>query len=170
MTERQKKLVENNIKLAYYIAKKWSGNYGIDKEEALSAAQYGLVKAAIGFTEERGVKFATYAARVMENEIRQQLRKDRRKRALVSLEEEMQGTEGLAIKDMIKDKTDWFTKCETELQIRMGMNILTRREKEVLTVRLKNTEKTQAECGQMIGISQSAFSRYLLRARKKIGV
>lgn len=54
MTEKEIRLVEENVPLAGYVAKRWVKQAGIEWEDALSAAEYGLVKAAMSFEEGRG--------------------------------------------------------------------------------------------------------------------
>lgn len=71
MTNEEKELVENNIKLAYKLAsiyhKKLNGF--IELEELQSIAFLGLSKAAKTFDKSKHVEFSTYAYRVMQNEI-----------------------------------------------------------------------------------------------------
>ena len=84
MTEKETRLVEENVPLAVYTAGQWMKKAVLEWEDALSAAEYGLVKAAMSFEEERGFCFSTYAVSVMENEIRMELRKrNRRKKSRV---------------------------------------------------------------------------------------
>ena len=57
----------------------------LDLEERISAALLGLTKAAAGFDPQAGARFATYAVRVIQNEIRISLRKERKHLNVVSL-------------------------------------------------------------------------------------
>ncbi|MDR0822007.1 MAG: sigma-70 family RNA polymerase sigma factor [Oscillospiraceae bacterium] len=65
--------IESNLPLAHSLARKFAGR-GIDYEELYSAACLGLVKAAKGFDESRGLMFSTYAVPVILGEIRQLFR------------------------------------------------------------------------------------------------
>jgi len=77
MTQEQKLLVENNINLARYMTSKWlkSGVRNFDWDEIFSMFSFALCKAARTFDPNKGAKFATYAARCMENEIKMAFRK-----------------------------------------------------------------------------------------------
>ena len=168
MTEKAKRLIEDNIRLAYYIAHRWHRYSGIESDEAISCAQMGLVKAAMGFDAETGYQFATYAARVMENEIRMELRRrDRRKKEL-HLEDPIEGTDELKLKDMIADTVDCFEAVEAVNDLAGKIGGLTEKERAAVMIRIKHPEKTQAECGKIMGISQSLFSRRLTDAKRKM--
>lgn len=167
MTEKEIRLVEESVPLAEYVAKRWVKQAGIEWEDALSAAEYGLVKAAMSFEEERGFCFSTYAVRVMENEIRMELRKRNRRKKVVYFGDPVRGAEGLTLGDTIADTRDHFGMSETVHDLIRNRD-LTEKEREAVLLRFQHPEKTQEECGQMIGIGQSAFSKYLNSARRKL--
>ena len=167
MTEKEIRLVEENVQLAGYVAKRWVKQAGIEWEDALSAAEYGLVKAAMSFEEERGFCFSTYVVRVMENEIRMELRKRNRRKKVVYFGDPVSGAEGLTLGDTIADTRDHFGMSETVHDLIRNRD-LTEKEREAVLLRFQHPEKTQEECGQMIGIGQSAFSKYLNSARRKL--
>jgi len=79
MNEEQRKLVEDNINLARYMAHKWvkCGVQNFDHDDIFSMFSFALCKAARSFDPDNlaGAKFATYAARCMENEIKMAFRK-----------------------------------------------------------------------------------------------
>lgn len=167
MTEKEIRLVEESVPLAGYVAKRWVKQAGIEWEDALSAAEYGLVKAAMSFEEERGFCFSTYVVRVMENEIRMELRKRNRRKKVVYFGDPVSGAEGLTLGDTIADTRDHFGMSETVHDLIRNRD-LTEKEREAVLLRFQHPEKTQEKCGQMIGIGQSAFSKYLNSARRKL--
>lgn len=167
MTEKEIKLVEENIPLALHVAKRWIEVTGMDRDDAISAAEYGLVKAARGFDPDRG-RFSTYAGRIMENEIRMELRKHSRRSREMHLEDPIEGTEGLKLKDMLADPRDCFELSEAVCELAERSGTLTERERTAVMIRIEHPEKSQAECGRMMGISQSLFSRRLTDARRKM--
>ncbi|MBR1750123.1 MAG: sigma-70 family RNA polymerase sigma factor [Ruminococcus sp.] len=67
------RLVSENIGLVHLCANRLKGR-GIEYEELFSAGSLGLVKAAKGFDESRGLKFSTYAVPVILGEIRRLFR------------------------------------------------------------------------------------------------
>ena len=68
-------LTEKDIKLARAIA--YKRNKLVYNEDTLSSAYYGLVKASNTYDRERGVKFSTYAYRVINTTITEELNKMR---------------------------------------------------------------------------------------------
>lgn len=127
MTEKEKKLAEDNIELAYYIAHRWHKYSRIELDEAISCAQLGLVKAAMKFDAEKGCRFATYAYKIMENEIRMELRKRNRRREEIYFEDPIEGTDGLVLGDMIADHRDCFEALEAEDEMIRNISLLTER-------------------------------------------
>ena len=167
MTEKEIKLVEENIPLALHIAKRCTERTGNEIYDTVSDAEYGLVKAARGFDPDRG-RFSTYAGRIMENEIRMELRKHSRRSREMHLEDPIEGTEGLKLKEMLADPRDCFELSEAVCELAERSGTLTERERTAVMIRIEHPEKSQAECGRMMGISQSLFSRRLIDARRKM--
>ena len=167
MTEKEIKLVEENIPLALHVAKRWTERTGMDMDDTVSAAEYGLVKAARGFDPDRG-RFSTYAGRIMENEIRMELRKRSRRSGEIHFEDSIEGADGLMLKDMIADPRDCFELSDAVADLTKRSGLLTERERTAVLIRIEHPEKSQAECGRMMGISQSLFSRHLIDARRKM--
>lgn len=105
LNDKQQTMVEDNHNLIY----SFLANRGLSLdavEDWYGTAAIGLCKAAITYDESRGVKFSTYAYVVMENEIRQIKRKERRQ---VQAEESL-GTAfygELTIEDTVKDPNDF---------------------------------------------------------------
>ncbi len=60
-------LVEHNLRLVAFIAKKFRDS-GVDEDDMISLGTIGLIKAVKSFRPDTGTKFATYAARCIENE------------------------------------------------------------------------------------------------------
>lgn len=71
--QRRDKLVSENLGLVHLCANRLRGR-GIEYEELYSAGCMGLVKAASGFDEGRGVMFSTYAVPVIMGEIKRLFR------------------------------------------------------------------------------------------------
>lgn len=65
--------IESNMGLVHSLANRFKGR-GIEYEELFSAGCMGLVKAAKGFDEERGLCFSTYAVPVILGEIKRLFR------------------------------------------------------------------------------------------------
>ncbi len=167
------KLVEHNLRLVIFIAKKFEG-CGIEFEDTISIGAIGLIKAVKTYQVGKNIKLATYASRCIENEILMQLRKTSKRRKEVSLDEPLssdgEGNE-LVIADIISDDEDLVTKdierSEETKFLMKAIGKLDEREQQILLHRFGlagNDEKTQKEVADMMGISQS----YISRIEKKI--
>ena len=64
--EARQILVERNLRLVVYIAKKFE-NTGTGIEDLISIGTIGLIKAVSTFNADKGIHLATYAARCIEN-------------------------------------------------------------------------------------------------------
>lgn len=73
MNRLSDKFIEDNLGLVHSLANRFRGR-GIEYEELYSAGCMGLVKAAKGFDEGRGLKFSTYAVPVILGEIKRLFR------------------------------------------------------------------------------------------------
>ena len=73
MNKLDDKFVQENFGLVHSLASRFKGR-GIEYEELFAAGCEGLVKAAKGFDESRGLKFSTYAVPVIMGEIKRLFR------------------------------------------------------------------------------------------------
>jgi len=177
----KQKLIEHNLRLVVYIAKKFD-NCGIEMEDLISIGAIGLIKAVQTYKFDKKIKLATYASRCIENEILMQLRKMTKIKAEVSLDEPLNndgdGNE-LLIEDVLYDEKQTLGKDmekSSEQQILWEIiNKLGNREKEIMIMRFGlygGEEKTQKEVADELGISQSYISRLekriLLKMRKDL--
>ena len=175
------KLVEHNLRLVVYIAKKFETS-GIELEDLISIGAIGLIKAVKTYSVDKNIKLATYASRCIENEILMQLRKNTRIKNEVSLDEPLssdgEGNE-LLLADIISIDEGCVSKnIETSAEKQILMNVISKldsREQTIMFLRFGlagNVEKTQKEVADMMGISQSYISRIekkiLSKLRKKL--
>ena len=170
----RKILVERNLRLVVYIAKKFE-NTGVGIEDLISIGTIGLMKAINTFKLNKNIKLATYASRCIENEILMFLRKSNKLKSEISIDEPLnQDGDGneLLLSDILGTEEDTVSKgLEDEvdkLLLKASMEKLNTREKNIMELRFgfKNNgyEKTQKEVADMLGISQS----YISRLEKKI--
>lgn len=173
------KLIEHNLRLVVFLAKKYD-NTKIDLEDLVSMGTIGLIKAINTYKLDRNIKLATYASRCIDNEILMFLRKNKKTRGEVSLEEslnyDLDGNE-LHLKDILGTEPDIVTKAienEVEKQILLTeINKLEDREKQIMILRygLFNQEAmTQKDVAQLLGISQSYISRIEKKIIKKLSL
>ena len=84
--ELRQVLVERNLRLVVYIAKKFE-NTGIGIEDLISIGTIGLMKAINTFNVNKNIKLATYASRCIENEILMYLRRSNKIKGEISIDE-----------------------------------------------------------------------------------
>ena len=173
--QARKKLIEHNLRLVVYIAKKFD-NTGVGVEDLISIGTIGLIKAINTFNPGKNIKLATYASRCIENEILMYLRRNSKTKMEVSIDEPLNvdwdGNE-LLLSDILGIDEDVIDRdIETDVERSLLMTAiagLTGRERMIIELRFGlNTaggeEKTQKEVADMLGISQS----YISRLEKKI--
>ena len=74
MTEAQKKLVEENLRLVGSIARKYTGtSYVLDMDDLFQVGCEGLIHAATHYEEGKGSNFATYAYGCIDGYIKREL-------------------------------------------------------------------------------------------------
>lgn len=176
--EIRKKLIEHNLRLVVYIAKKFE-NTGIGVEDLVSIGTIGLIKAINTFKSDKNIKLATYASRCIENEILMYLRKNASNKASVSIDEPLNvdwdGNE-LLLSDVLGTDADITERgIEDEVDKKLlyiAMEKLSSREKNIMNLRfgLKSDgeEKTQKQVADILGISQSYISRLEKRIMKRL--
>ena len=166
-------LIEHNLRLVIYISKKFD-NTNIDMEDLISVGSIGLIKAINSFNNNKNIKLATYASRCIENEILMFLRKSKKLKTEVSLEEplnaDLDGNE-LILSDILSTDYDIVYKSvENGVEKQILWQVILKlppREQKIMLMRFGLNgvdEKTQKEVADMMNISQS----YISRIEKKI--
>ena len=164
--EAKKLLIEHNLRLVVYIAKKFD-NTGVGVEDLISIGTIGLIKAINTFNPEKKIKLATYASRCIENEIRMQFRRNRKTGGTVSLQEalESDGDSALTLADVLQDSFCMEDTCETQDDIRRMRQLLDglpARERQIILLRYGLSGQpplTQLETAKLLDISRSYVSR-----------
>ncbi|MFW6256797.1 MAG: RNA polymerase sporulation sigma factor SigE [Bacillota bacterium] len=174
----QKMLIEHNLRLVVYIARKFN-NTGVDVEDLVSIGTIGLIKAVHTFDVDKNIKLATYASRCIENEILMYLRKNNKKKSEISFDDPLNidwdGNE-LKLADVMGTDEDLiFQDVEKDIDrklLNLAMDTLSEREKKILILRydLNNSgeTKTQKDVADILGISQSYISRLEKRIINKL--
>jgi RNA polymerase, sigma 27/28 subunit, RpsK/SigK len=175
--EARNRLIEHNLRLVAHIVKKFE-NTGEDQEDLISIGTIGLIKAIESYSEGKGTKLATYAARCIENEILMFLRTLKKTKKDVSLHDPIgQDKEGneISLIDVLKSDTeDVLDRIQLNMELekmKTFINVLDEREREVITGRFgldRQREKTQREIAKELGISRSYVSRIEKRALMKM--
>ncbi len=170
--EARKILVERNLRLVVYIAKKFE-NTGVGLEDLISIGTIGLMKGVNTFKLDKKIKLATYASRCIENEILMFLRRSNRIKGEVSIDEPLnQDGDGneLLLSDILGTDSDITSRnIEDEVDrklLRESIKKLNNREKNIMELRfgfITGDEKTQKEVADML----RNITKLYIKTRKK---
>jgi RNA polymerase sigma factor (sigma-70 family) len=171
-------LVTDNMPLAHFMAGK---TFGLDYDEAFSAAMEGLQQAAEAWDEGRGIPFGSYAPVVMRHRIWAKLTKGEaikrgRGCVVISLDALMPGTEDAEIGDVIPDVSmppAYAARCEEELQwaLLTALARLPEREREVIERWFGLDDRTPCvleDMGKEWGVSRQRVEQIKASGLKKL--
>ncbi len=171
------KLIEHNLRLVVFLAKKFEGT-GYELEDLVSIGTIGLIKGINTYKLDKNIKLATYASRCISNEILMFLRKNKKKQNEVSLDDTLNyDSDGnaLSLEDVLGTEIDIVDKefqysNDKEL-LELEISKLPKRDKDIMIMRygLYNTKEfTQKEIADKLNISQSYISRIEKKVIKRI--
>ena len=170
--ETRQILVERNLRLVVYIAKKFE-NTGVGLEDLISIGTIGLMKGVNTFNAEKKIKLATYASRCIENEILMYLRRSNRIKGEISIDEPLnQDGDGneLLLSDILGTDDDITSRrIEEEVDkelLKASIEKLNSRERNIMELRfgfISGNEKTQKEVADML----RNFAKLYFKARKE---
>lgn len=132
--EAKQILVERNLRLVVYIAKKFE-NTGVDLEDLISIGTIGLMKAINTFNTGKNIKLATYASRCIENEILMHLRSTKKLGAEVYLNEPIgkdKDNNEISLIDILENDEK---NIEEEIDFKLKMKQIYQKIKSVLKTR-----------------------------------
>ena len=172
----REKIIRHNLRLVAHVAKKYYAQPG-DQEDLISIGTIGLMKAVDTFDITRKARFATYASRCIENELRMHFRRERRNGVVVSLQETLEaGKEdsALTLSDVLQDGFCMEDACERQdeaRRLRRLIESLPARERKLILLRYGLAGQpplTQLETAQLLQISRSYVSRLETHALEQL--
>ena len=173
----RERLIEHNLRLVAHIVRKYYSSHPAE-EDLVSIGTIGLIKSVDSFNIDNGARFATYAAKCIQNEILMYFRSQRKLSQEVSINETIDTDRDgnpLTYIDIIKcDDTiadDLDTKIKISRAAEYIMKNLNKREREIIILRYglgSDPAKTQREVADKLGISRSYVSRIEKGALEKI--
>lgn len=166
--EAREKLILHNLRLVSHIVRKYYST-SRSQDDLISVGVIGLAKAVDSFKISNGARFATYAARCIQNEILMHFRAQKKLSAEVSLNETIDVDKDgnpLTYIDVISCEESLTGEVERKLSAEKALNyvntILDERERQIIILRYglgNNAALTQREVAQKLGISRSYVSR-----------
>lgn len=174
--DAREKLIRHNLRLVAHIAKKYYGSK-VEQDDLISIGTIGLIKAVQSFSSGKGTRFATYAARCIENEILMQFRSDKKTSKDISISEAIENDKdgnALTLEDIMADEFELessYEKAEAVKQLYKVVSMLSGRDRQVILMRYGlNDAKpmTQKEVSDVLGISRSYVSRIEKKALEQL--
>lgn len=175
--EARERLIEHNLRLVAHIVRKYYSSSPVE-EDLISIGTIGLIKSVDSFNIENGARFATFAAKCIQNEILMFFRSQKKLSQEVSINETIDTDRDgnpLTYIDIIKCEDTIAEDIDTKIKLSKAaeyiMKNLSDREREIIIMRYGLADapaKTQREVADHLGISRSYVSRIEKGALEKI--
>ncbi len=166
--EARQIIIERNLRLVSHIIKKYYSSHPAG-DELLSIGTLGLIKATDTFKYELGTRFATYAAKCIQNEILMFFRSQKKLQNEVSINDTIdidKDGNPLTYLDIISTSEDIAEEIDLKIHTDRLKELiderLDKREREIITLRYGLSgyqPRTQREVAEYLGISRSYVSR-----------
>ncbi len=175
--QAREKLIEHNLRLVAHIVKKYYAT-ARNQEDLMSVGTIGLIKAIDSFKLDNGVRFATYAAKCLQNEILMFFRSQKKLQSEISINETIDVDKDgnpltyidiISCEDTIAEDID--KKILSDKALKIISSHLTEREQYIIRMRYGigvENPVSQREIAEKMGISRSYVSRIEKSALEKI--
>ena len=173
----REKLIVHNLRLVSHIVRKYYSS-AKNQEDLVSLGTIGLIKAVDSYDTRHKTRFATYAAKCIQNEILMHFRSQRKLQNEVSINDAIDTDRDgnpLTYEDIISTDENMAEDLDRRLLAERALSfidtILTARERQVIALRYGlygRKAKTQKETAEMLGISRSYVSRIEKSALDKL--
>ena len=172
--EARAKLIEHNLRLVAHIVKKFESSTN-DVDDLIGIGTVGLIKGIDSFSPDKNIKLATYIAKCSENEILMHFRSDKKNSKNVSIYDgisyDKEGNE-ITILDVLKtenpDYAEEIYKNDNIKLLRKYLNVLTKREREVFELLIKN--QSTRDIAEKLKISEKTVRNHISNVMQKLGV
>ena len=175
--DSRQRLILHNLRLVSHIVRKYYAT-ARNQEDLVSIGTIGLCKAVDSFKTDNGARFATYAAKCIQNEILMHFRSQKKLNAEVSMNETIdvdRDGNPLTYTDVISSEEDLpeevMRSVEAERAMALVRTRLDARERQIITLRFGLNgapAMTQREIALLMGISRSYVSRIEKAALDKL--
>lgn len=158
LNDEQRKLVEDNHNLIYSFLN--SRHLSLDAiEDWYGTAAIGLCKAALIYDESKGCKFTTLAYIIMDNEVKQVMRSNKKcVSAKVSIDSPISSADGCCLADIIPDTRDFMYSIYLNDAIAIATRGLSERDLKILHL-IVEKGYSQKRISSEFKISQPQVSR-----------
>ena len=177
--DARERLILHNLRLVSHIVRKYyASSQNGEQEDLVSIGIIGLVKAVDSFNVKNGARFATYAAKCIQNEILMHFRSRRKSQGEVSLNETIdidRDGNPLTYADVISYEDNLAEEVEQKMRFQKAMrfvgSVLDERERQIICMRYGlwgRRAMTQHDVAERLGISRSYVSRIEKGAIEKL--
>ena len=175
--EARGKLIEHNLRLVAHIVRKYYAS-NPSEDDLISIGTIGLIKSVDSFDPSNGARFATYAAKCIQNEILMCFRSQKKLSQEVSINETIdtdRDGNALTYGDIIKCEDTIAEDLDTKIKVSKAVKYITEnldpRERQIIVMRYGLDGRkavTQREAAERLNISRSYVSRLEKSALEKI--
>ena len=175
--EARQQLILHNLRLVSHIVRKYYSS-NKNQEDLISIGSIGLCKAVDTFNVGNGTRFATYAAKCIQNEILMHFRSGKKLSCEISINETIdvdRDGNPLTYIDVISSDDNMAEMLDREMQstraLRYVNTLLDARERQIIVLCYGLSGKapmTQREIAVQLGISRSYVSRIEKSALEKL--
>lgn len=172
----REELIECNLRLVFYFVQKFHSD-SIDDDDLFSVGCLGLIKAVDSFQCEKGIKFSTYASKVISNEILMYLRSSLKNSRNINLNTPYVNSDFdlCYFQDFLPDSSvdieAAYIAYEERIQVREMLDLLPKNAKNILILYFGfdgNSPHTQQDIAFILGYSQSYVSRLLKKYLERL--
>lgn len=170
------KLISHNLRLVAHIVKKYYAAAS-EHDDLISIGTIGLIKAVNSFNDAKGARFATYAARCIENEILMHFRAGRKNQNVISIQDPIDNDKdgsNLTLNDVVADTfalDEAYESKEETAHLYKAIDKLEGRERQIIVLRYglgAAAPLTQQEVSEVLHISRSYVSRLESKALEQL--
>ena len=175
--DARQNLILHNLRLVAHIVRKYYSS-SKNQDDLVSIGTIGLIKAVDTFNVENGARFATYAAKCIQNEILMSFRAQKKYSAEISINETIdvdRDGNPLSYMDVISSDEDLPDEIDRKIMTSKALGYiktaLSLRERQIIVMRFGlfgSKELTQREIAEKLGISRSYVSRIEKSALEKL--
>lgn len=161
LSEDQRKLVEDNMNLAYKCASEIAPHTTLEYEDVIQYCLLGLCKAALIFDESKGA-LSSVAYRCMKNEIYMKTRRAKKRIAqneLLSLDAPCPNTEDFTLLDTIEDSYDRISEAELYVDLMSAISKVPISRRHIAQYLIDNPQSSQSVVAKKFNCTQSNISK-----------
>ena len=170
MTKQERdQVIEDNLPLVTTIAAKYvKANTSRCFDDIFQIGSIGLIKAVDKFDSSKGFKFSTYAYRLIEGEIINNVnRKEEKTIDTIGLEEYANGYDGLTIQDTFESNSSEDFKFIEDDAFSSLLKGLSNKQSQVIKLRFVD-RLTQLDASIVLGVSKQRVSELERKAIKEL--